>query len=120
MEGKVKLERLVVSKVLRKPVNEYRSMFPHVVAAMQMVQKGKRLRRGETIDFVYINASHTNPFRRVVPALLLDEANYYDSEKYVEMVSARYRQKNRQPNYSLDSNSSSSSSHSNFLMLKLT
>jgi len=85
-EGKIELERLVVSKVLRKSVNKYRSMFPHVVAAMQMVQKGKRMRTGEMIDFIYVNASHTNPFRRVVPALLLDKRNYYDREKYVEMV----------------------------------
>jgi len=86
MEGKVKPERLVVSKVLRKPVNEYRSMFPHVVAAMQMVQKGKRMRRGEMIDFIYVNASHRNPFRRVVPALLLDKGSYCDREKYLEMI----------------------------------
>jgi len=85
-EGKVELERLVVSKILRKPLNKYRSMFPHVVAVIQMIQKGKRMRTGEMIDFIYVNASHTNPFRRVVPALLLDKRNYYDREKYVEMV----------------------------------
>jgi DNA polymerase elongation subunit (family B) len=85
-EGKEGPKRLVVSKVLRKPVNDYGSMFPHVIAAMQMIQKGKKLRVGENIDFLYINASHTNPFGRVVPASLLDDNQHYDREKYVEMA----------------------------------
>jgi hypothetical protein len=38
------------------------------------------------IDFLYVNASHTNPFRRVVPASLLGDNQYYDREKYVEMA----------------------------------
>lgn len=75
-----------MSEVLRKPVNEYRSIFPHVVAAMQMIQKGKKLSTGETIDFLYVNANHTNPFRRVVPTSLLNGHQYYDREKYLEMV----------------------------------
>ena len=85
--GNVPLNDLVVSKTLRKPVNTYRSLFPHVVAAIQMAQKGKRLRRDEDIDFIYVNAEHRNPFRRVVPAALFDgEHGYYDREKYVELV----------------------------------
>jgi len=40
-EGKINLEQLIISKVLRKPVNEYRSLFPHVIAAMQEAQRGK-------------------------------------------------------------------------------
>jgi len=87
MEGKVDLKKLVVSKVLRKAVNEYRSMFPHVVAAIQMIQKGKKLKNGEVINFLYVNATHTNPFRRVVPASILNKSHcYYDREKYLEMV----------------------------------
>jgi hypothetical protein len=34
---------LSISKVLRKPVKEYRGMFLHVTADMQMIQKGKKL-----------------------------------------------------------------------------
>ena len=54
---------------------------------MQMAQKGKRLESGENINFLYINAEHKNPFRRVVPAAILDENHkYYDQDKYAELV----------------------------------
>jgi DNA polymerase elongation subunit (family B) len=87
MNGKIDPEKLVISKVLRKPVDEYQSMFPHVVAAIQMMQKGKKLKPGEIIDFLYVNAAHKNPFRRVVPAAILNNSHcYYDKEKYSEMV----------------------------------
>lgn len=85
--GKVPLDELVISKILRKRVNTYRSLFPHVVAAIQLVQKGKRLKNGEKIDFVYVNAEHKNPFRRVIPATIMDSGHqYYDRDKYVELV----------------------------------
>ena len=41
--------------------------------------------RGETVDFVYVNAKHHNPLRRVAPIEIYDKA-YYDSEKYRDMV----------------------------------
>jgi DNA polymerase elongation subunit (family B) len=87
MSGEASPEELIINKNLRKPVAEYKSLSPHVVAAIQMAQKGKRLRNGEQISFLYINAEHRNPFRRVVPAEVMDKRRrYYDREKYVEMV----------------------------------
>jgi DNA polymerase-2 len=86
-EGKINIEQLVISKILRKPVNEYRSLFPHVIAAIQEAQKGKKHRIGEKIDFWYVHADHVNPFRRVVSASIMDdEHRHYDVDKYVEMV----------------------------------
>ena len=84
--GKVLLDDLAVRKILRKRVGEYRSLFPHVVAAIQMVQHGKRLRRGDEIDYVYLDAEHKNPFRRVVPAEIMVNDQRYDREKYVELA----------------------------------
>jgi len=84
--GEVPAADLVVRKVLRKRVKEYRSLFPHVVAAIQMIQNGKRLRSGDAIDFVYLNAEHKNPFRRVVPAEIMQSSQHYDREKYMELV----------------------------------
>jgi len=85
-DGKIELKKLVVSKVLRKAIKEYRSMFPHVITAIQMLQKGKKVRRGDIIDFLYVNAEHRNPFRRVVPAQILNSNHYYDRDKYLDMV----------------------------------
>jgi DNA polymerase elongation subunit (family B) len=85
--GEVQIDELVVSKVLRKPVNSYRSLFPHVVAAIQMAQKGKQLDAGENIEFVYVNAEHNNPFRRVASRVLLENGRqYYDRDKYTMLA----------------------------------
>jgi hypothetical protein len=44
-------------------------------------------RRNEKLDYVYLDAEHNNPFKRVVPAALIDhEDMYYDRDKYTEMV----------------------------------
>lgn len=83
----VQLDKLIVSKSLRKSAAEYRSLFPHVVAALQMAQKRKKLATGESVRFLYVNAAHQNPFRRVVPAALLESKHvYYDKAKYVELA----------------------------------
>jgi DNA polymerase elongation subunit (family B) len=85
--GKVPLNDLVVSKSLRRRVNDYRSLFPHVVAAIQLIQMGKQVKSGDAIDFIYVNAEHRNPFRRVTPAEALDGCNqHYDRDKYIEMI----------------------------------
>ncbi|MBS7609645.1 hypothetical protein KEJ19_03620, partial [Candidatus Bathyarchaeota archaeon] len=74
--GSVPPEKLVMTKILRKPLDSYRSLFPHVSAAMQMahVQRGEKFRLKERrklidnqpIDFLYVNVEHTNPLRRVM------------------------------------------------------
>ncbi|MFQ5999079.1 MAG: DNA polymerase domain-containing protein, partial [Candidatus Bathyarchaeia archaeon] len=85
--GDIAPDELVISKILRKPVNEYRSMFPHVSAAMNMVQRGKKLRVGQAVNFVYVNSEHANPLRRVMPAELMNgDHYYYDREKYGEIL----------------------------------
>jgi len=85
--GKAPAEELVISKILRKPVDTYRSLLPHVVAAIQMVQKGKQLKNRERIDFVYVDAENRNPFRRIIPSAVIDDMHQsYDRDKYVELV----------------------------------
>jgi hypothetical protein len=68
-------------------------MLPHVSAAMQLIQNGKRLQEGRSawggrsIDFVFVNADHPNPLRRVMPAEMINgDHHYYDCEKYQEML----------------------------------
>jgi DNA polymerase elongation subunit (family B) len=85
MSREVPIERLVVSKILRKPLSEYTRLLPHVSASINLAQKEKIVKKGETVDFVYVNSKHHNPLRRVVPIEIYDKA-YYDPEKYREMV----------------------------------
>ncbi|MFQ6076942.1 MAG: DNA polymerase domain-containing protein, partial [Candidatus Bathyarchaeia archaeon] len=85
MSGDVSIDELVVSKVLRRPLPSYTRLFPHVSAAISLAQHGKMVREGETVDFVYVNAGHHNPLRRVAPYIIYDD-DYYDREKYRDMV----------------------------------
>jgi len=86
MTSKIPLKDLVVSKMLRHDLTKYRSLFPHVSAALQLTEAGKSLVRGDMVQYIYTNAVHKNPLRRVMPLDLLSEEQNYDKEKYREML----------------------------------
>ncbi len=78
-------EELIISKILRKPLTTYTQQSPHVAAAQNSVQQGQDISDGDIIDFIYVNARHPNPRRRVSPTGLC-EIPYYDTEKYQELI----------------------------------
>ena len=86
MTGEIPLKDLVVSKMLRQDLIKYRSLFPHVSAALQLAEVGKSLVRGNIIQYIYTDAAHKNPLRRVMPVDLINEEHDYDKEKYREML----------------------------------
>ena len=86
MTGEIQLKDLVVSKMLRQDLTKYRSLFPHVSAALQLTEAGKSLVRGDIIQYIYTDAAHKNPLRRVMPLDLISEEHDYDKEKYREML----------------------------------
>ncbi|RLI37332.1 hypothetical protein DRO66_04030 [Candidatus Bathyarchaeota archaeon] len=86
MSGDVDSDKLVVSKRVRRNLNTYKIMFPQVVAARLLAKQGKIIAEGATVDFVYVNANHGNPFRRVLPVTMGSACGYYDREKYGNMV----------------------------------
>jgi hypothetical protein len=49
----------------------YRSLFPHVSAALDLTKAGLPLTRGDTMQYIYTDASHTNLLRRVTPLAVL-------------------------------------------------
>jgi DNA polymerase elongation subunit (family B) len=89
---------LVVSKLLRQDIEKYKSLFPHVSAAIQLTNTagGKQPTKGDTIQYIYTDSQHKNPLCRVVPLELLQKEkdgkeerstlDYYDKEKYREMI----------------------------------
>jgi hypothetical protein len=50
MTSEIPLKDLVVSKMLRQDLTQYRSLFPHVSAALQLTEAGKSLIRGDIIQ----------------------------------------------------------------------
>lgn len=83
-------EDLVISKLLGQDIIKYRSLFPHVSAAIQLSDENSHPSKGDTIKYIYTNSQHKNPLRRVVPVYSIDEINSpkleYDKEKYKEML----------------------------------
>ena len=55
---------LVISKLLRQDIQKYRSLFPHVSAA---IQSKKYPLKGDTIQYIYTDSKHNNPLCRVTP-----------------------------------------------------
>src|SRR6476619_1364619 len=55
MTGEIELQDLVISKQLRLNIYNYRSIFPHVAAAIQL-SDNERITRGDNIKFVYTDS----------------------------------------------------------------
>jgi DNA polymerase elongation subunit (family B) len=88
MTGEIQLKNLVVSKMLRQDLTRYKSLFPHVSAALQLTEAGKSLVRGDIIQYIHTDAAHKNPLRRVMPLDLVSRGKEpdYDKEKYREKL----------------------------------
>ena len=55
--GEVQITDLVISKLLRQNIEKYRSLFPHVAAAIRLNISGLIANRGDTIQYVYTDSS---------------------------------------------------------------
>jgi DNA polymerase elongation subunit (family B) len=69
--------------LLIQDTQKYKSLFPHVSAA---IQSTKYPLKGDTIQYIYTDSKHNNPLRRVVPIENPASLPQYDKEKYREMI----------------------------------
>ena len=83
-------EDLIISKLLGQDITKYRSLFPHVSAAIQLSNGDKHPSKGDTIKYIYTNLQHKNPLCRVAPIDSTYEYENrkldYDKKKYREMI----------------------------------
>ena len=81
---------MIVSKLLGQNIIKYKSLFPHVSAAIQLSnKKDKQPSKGDTIKYIYTNSQHKNPLCRVASIDSINEKKEkldYDKEKYKEMI----------------------------------
>jgi DNA polymerase elongation subunit (family B) len=67
----IQQQDLVISKLLGQDIENYKSLFPHVSAAIQLLSNteggGKYPTKGDTIQYIYTDSQHKNPLCRVVP-----------------------------------------------------
>jgi DNA polymerase-2 len=88
MTGDIPLQDLIVSKLLGQVLDKYKSLFPHVSAAIQLANEGKSTIVGDGIEYIFTNACHSNPLCRVTPTEFIKQGQEfdYDKEKYREML----------------------------------
>ena len=81
-------EDLVITKLLGRNIEKYRSLFPHVCAAIQSRTNEDRLpAKGDNLKYIYTDTQHSNPLCRVTPIKEIEKENLrYDREKYKEMI----------------------------------
>jgi DNA polymerase elongation subunit (family B) len=82
-------EDLVISKLLGQNLIKYKSLFPHVSAAIQLSNEDKYPSKGDTIRYIYTDSQHKNPLCRVASIDSTNEVRGkldYDKEKYKEMI----------------------------------
>jgi DNA polymerase elongation subunit (family B) len=82
---------LMISKLLGQDLTKYKSLFPHVSAAIQLSnKKDRRPSKGDAIKYIYTNSQHKNPLCRVasIDSSISEkkEKPDYDKEKYKEML----------------------------------
>jgi DNA polymerase elongation subunit (family B) len=74
---------LIIPKLLRQDIQKYKSLFPHVSAA---IQSRKYPLKGDTIQYIYTDSQHNNPLCRVTPIENIKSLPQYDKEKYREIT----------------------------------
>ena len=57
---------LVISKLLGQNIEKYRSLFPHVSAAIQLASEERYPSKGDIIRYIYTDSQHKNPLCRVI------------------------------------------------------
>jgi DNA polymerase-2 len=81
---------LIIHKLLGQDIRKYRSLFPHVSAAIQSSNNEDKLpSKGDTIKYIYTDSQHKNPLCRVASIDSTIEVRGkldYDKEKYKEMI----------------------------------
>ena len=83
LRGRVPPEDLHITTTLRRRPGEYRAKLPHVAAAEALGMAKMRVEERTPIEYVYVDAGHSNRFRRVRPALY---GGRVDTDKYVDLV----------------------------------
>ncbi len=88
-EKDITQDDIVVSKRLGQDITKYKSLFPHVSAAIQLSNEDKHPSKGDTIKYIYADSQHKNPLCKVASissANAKKENLDYDKEKYKEMI----------------------------------
>jgi DNA polymerase elongation subunit (family B) len=85
---------LVISKLLRQDIEQYKSLFPHVSAAIQLSSAdGRYPSKGDTINYIYTNTQHKNPLCRIEALHTAQQGDDNNKSKTLNYDNEKYREK---------------------------
>jgi len=85
---------LVISKLLRQDIEQYKSLFPHVSAAIQLSSTYRRYpSKGDTINYIYTNTQHKNPPCRIEALHTAQQGDDNNKSKTLNYDNEKYRKK---------------------------
>lgn len=93
--GAVMIEDLIVSKRLTREPRDYQKANLTAIAAQQLYGRGVRLRPGQTIEYVVIDAEARVPNDRVRAYALWEGWHGYDRKKYGAMLREAFEPLNK-------------------------
>ena len=79
----VPADLLEANTILRRKTSKYKSRLPHVAAAEALNINGINVEKGTVIKYIYVDAEHSNPFRRISPSGFQQS---YDPDKYIQLL----------------------------------
>ncbi len=81
-QGRVDLEDLIIHTQLKKPIEDYKSEGPHVVAAKRLKERGKEIEPGMTIRYI-VEKGSGNVSDHAIPVSMFGDREY-SPDYYIE------------------------------------
>jgi len=85
LSGELGMGQLLMARSLRKPLEAYSSLAPHVVAALQLRLRGLEVREGQEVSFILAGSRQEVRLLRAAPYELM-AGRAYDRERYEELL----------------------------------
>lgn len=83
-EGKIKKEELAIITMLKRKVEDYESIGPHVAAAKKAIEKGKKIGVGSMLSFIITKGKDKQSISEKAELEEFVEEGNYDENYYIE------------------------------------
>jgi len=85
-EGRVALVDLIFTKNLSKDSAQYSVNTAETSAIYQLMEEGKMMQGGQTLQYVITDYYRKNSRKRTTPVDLINDKTIYDSRRYIELL----------------------------------
>jgi DNA polymerase I len=88
LKGEVPIDALIISRHLSKNPKHYKQHVSQVIAAEQLIKEGSEVHAGNSVHFLFTDASNKRFERRVRAEQLLEKGINPDERKYLQLLYA--------------------------------